>query len=334
MTLGPLSGIGMPVMDPFIIESDDCSNATLDPGATCDVTFSFRPALDAPFGPVEQEIEVPVVDPVDANAVVVLSGSVSRDVDLSATLEISTNPDPDSLGEIVYSLEVANNGGRPATGVRIVLSTEATNDLGVIKAIECLIDGVPDPNCFSDDSEEWFIPSFEGGSRAVATVTVGLLATSCRFVRGTVLVYENASSPTEPAAEASAREELPTCSGIIDPNSEEDNCICGLCIGLLAANRDVDVETLRDFRDQYLSRFALGRRVIDFYYAISPGLADHLRRNRVARWAVGKVASLTAMVIRSPLTTLAVLFALLVSVRVSRRYRSVHQLRRAGRQVG
>lgn len=103
----------------------------------------------------------------------------------------------------------------------------------------------------------------------------------------------------------------------------------GYCFVATAAYGDYDhpfVVVLRDFRDNTLARFGLGRWLIRTYYDLSPPLADFIREHTAARW--------TAKVLLYPLVIaaglweysnwlgkLALLFAFILWRRVRKRRR-------------
>ena len=56
---------------------------------------------------------------------------------------------------------------------------------------------------------------------------------------------------------------------------------CFIATAAFGSSMEPEVELLRDFRDQFLLRNGIGKRLVDFYYMHSPPVADYIAGNKV-----------------------------------------------------
>jgi len=74
---------------------------------------------------------------------------------------------------------------------------------------------------------------------------------------------------------------------------------CYIATAVYGSYFDPKVMTLRLFRDKYLSKYAIGRKFIDFYYKYSPCLAIKLEEAKYINRIVRKLLDLFVFVIKT-----------------------------------
>jgi hypothetical protein len=85
------------------------------------------------------------------------------------------------------------------------------------------------------------------------------------------------------------------------------------------------VQALREFRDQQLQRFALGRAFIAFYYRHSPPIAALIAAHDSLRLLARAILTPVVLIVVHPVGSFAaiiLMFAALAGVRVRRRRRA------------
>ena len=74
-----------------------------------------------------------------------------------------------------------------------------------------------------------------------------------------------------------------------DPYGRGSYCI----VVAMHGDNSKEAEVLREFRDRYLQRFPGGKKLMNFYYWVSPRVVPIFRQNRYLNLAVSR--SLTAL---------------------------------------
>ena len=95
-------------------------------------------------------------------------------------------------------------------------------------------------------------------------------------------------------------------------------------IASIPAGSSVTLQALREFRDQHLQQFALGRAFIGFYYRHSPPIADLVAAHDSLRLLVRAILTPVVLVVVHPVASLAAVmpvFAAMAGVRAQRRRR-------------
>src|SRR5690606_21328207 len=75
------AGASNPLLAPFGIVADACSNSTLAAGATCTITVRFSPGMGADFS---DSFGLPVASTVIVNETIAVTGSAVGLIDVSA----------------------------------------------------------------------------------------------------------------------------------------------------------------------------------------------------------------------------------------------------------
>ncbi len=113
-----------------------------------------------------------------------------------------------------------------------------------------------------------------------------------------------------------------------DGTPDDDDCIgicdCFIATAAYGSYLDPHVDTLREFRNEYLLSHVPGRAFVDWYYRISPGIASVIAEHAFLRWSVRAVLTPIVYLIEYPLKSglaLLVLGGLLLKRR-RRRHRT------------
>ena len=89
------------------------------------------------------------------------------------------------------------------------------------------------------------------------------------------------------------------------PNLPDEGCF--IATAAFGHEDVIQVQWLREFRDQHLKRFVLGRLFIDVYYTLSPSVADVIRSSeplkQLVRVMLLPIVTLTKLLLTWPLTT-------------------------------
>lgn len=79
---------------------------------------------------------------------------------------------------------------------------------------------------------------------------------------------------------------------------------CFIATAAYGSSMEKEVEILRQFRDEHLLRYALGRRLVSTYYQYSPPIARYITEHHSMRFLVRGVLWIPVTLLRFPLTAL------------------------------
>jgi hypothetical protein len=92
---------------------------------------------------------------------------------------------------------------------------------------------------------------------------------------------------------------------------------CFIATAAYGTTMAVEIDTLRDFRDQYLLANPVGEALVEFYYSISPPIADVLAHDTtlraVVRSALVPVVAMSSVIINMILAQELVMLILLAT---------------------
>jgi hypothetical protein len=100
---------------------------------------------------------------------------------------------------------------------------------------------------------------------------------------------------------------------------------CFIATAAYGSPLEPHVQALREFRDQHLQPFALGRAFIGFYYRHSPPIADLVAAHDSLRLLVRAILTPVVLIVVHPVESLAavmLVFAAMAGIRVQRRRRA------------
>jgi uncharacterized repeat protein (TIGR02543 family) len=101
---------------------------------------------------------------------------------------------------------------------------------------------------------------------------------------------------------------------------EEKKKLCFIATAAYGSPLHPCVKTLRDFRDNYLIPYSLGRKIVDFYYRYSPAAANFISKNKARKIAARLILlplialSYTTLRFGPLITTVAIALILALSV--------------------
>jgi len=82
--------------------------------------------------------------------------------------------------------------------------------------------------------------------------------------------------------------ETPTIQGQVDPNSTpqppKQKSGCFVATATYGSPMAKEVMTLRSFRDQVLSQYYFGRKMVEIYYIVSPPIAEYICKSPIAKY--------------------------------------------------
>jgi hypothetical protein len=116
-----------------------------------------------------------------------------------------------------------------------------------------------------------------------------------------------------------------TTAVIVTVPLESSEDFCFIATAAYGSWLDPHVVVLRDFRDQWLITHAPGRAFVDWYYSVSPPVADWIREREWARAATRAALTPVVVVLSAPMESAMVLLMLVLAalmVRAQRRRES------------
>ena len=112
------------------------------------------------------------------------------------------------------------------------------------------------------------------------------------------------------------------------PPDDDDGCV-GLCDCFIATAAygsylDPHVDMLRSFRDRHLLTNGPGRAFVDWYYEVSPPVADVIRRHDLLRLAVRSALTPLVYAIEYPAGAGSVFLIVIALSYLRRRWAGLH----------
>jgi uncharacterized repeat protein (TIGR01451 family) len=220
----------------------------------------------------------------------------SRHLDVSVSV---TNAGPDAASNVFVDmgqnpaiapgLRFTNTG---CTGTRCTIASIPAGSSVTLQAIS---------SDFTNSTSQTLALKFSASSSDTDYATTNNQATSS----GVVPVFDDCDIDID----------LPKGAGVA----------CFIATAAYGSPLEPHVQALREFRDNYLQQFALGRAFIDFYYRHSPPIADLVAAHDSLRLLVRAILTPVVLIVVHPVLSLAAVILMLVAlagVRAQRRGRS------------
>ena len=220
----------------------------------------------------------------------------SRHLDLSVSV---TNAGPDAASNVFVDLGQApsiapglrfTNAG--CTGTRCTIASIPAGSSVTLQALS---------SDFTNSTSQTLALNFAASSSDTDYATANNQATSS----GVVPVFDTCDIDID----------LPKGAGVA----------CFIATAAYGSPLEPHVQALREFRDQHLQQFALGRAFIGFYYRHSPPIADLVAAHDSLRLLVRAILTPVVLIVVHPVESLAavlLVFAAMAGVRAQRRRRA------------
>ena len=300
-------------------------------------TLTLEAQVDAGIGVdgvfIENRAEITAAQPDDpdlpdntASATVGVGGA---DIEVSSVKLVSS-----SLRTYVFSIEIANNGPNPASGIQVKFQNPYLLEFGrAYESVEKLDPENPTTGEVSGEvsCKEWqeeysCVLSILGAGESTKFFLF-LNAKSSPGASSTLTVKASASEfdPNPNNNQGSNKvyilRFLPSDSNIETASGSS----CFIATAAYGSYLDPEVKVLRDFRDQWLLSNAPGRAFVAWYYRTSPPIADYIANYEILRTITRLLLTPVVYAIRYPAAVPLLLFIALTAVWLRRRHRRMKQ---------
>jgi uncharacterized repeat protein (TIGR01451 family) len=202
----------------------------------------------------------------------------------------------DNTYKFQYFVTVSNAGPDDATNVYLDLAQEPA----AVPQLRFVSDGCNDLRCS--------FATFPPGT----SISLKAKSDTIDFGNTKNLVFSTALSGTETDYTTANNQrqdnviipKTPSCADE-DGYYESDGSACFIATAAYGSALEPHVKALRDFRDRYLQRTAVGRAFIRFYYRYSPPVAEVIARHGLFRLLARALLTPIVLVIEFPLQMLA-----------------------------
>lgn len=309
LTIGSASITGTQATD-FQLQNDFCSSASVAPGNDCVLDVVFNPSAD---GIRSGTLNLPSNDPDRPNATVTLQGTGSAVPQPNISVTDSVAPAND------YQIPFGTIDSGSSNQQTVNISNTGAAQLNV-SSIQL---GAANADQFSLSVSDGVI----GRCSSLSPVLSG--STSC-----TLAVIFSPTSQGDKNAVLSIISDDPdestvdlTLTGTAKAISQKpgDGSSGGGCFIATAAYGSYlheDVVVLREFRDQVLMQYSLGRRAVELYYAYSPPIADRIAQSPSLKLITRVLLTPLVYAVKYPLPAMVILFTglYLIASRIRKRF--------------